>query len=356
MWNGLLAELQESNAATTLISSEAFVEASDTAPEILANIVADHAAVQIICYIRPQGEWIESVFNEVVKNDYRRETGKIMSLREVMGGYIDYYSTIKLWANVFGARNVQVRPFQKSRFVGGTIFSDFLCALGDPVLENTIIPSPLNVSIHPTYVEFLRRCNLIPMLNGMHTQLVECIEQMAKTEQLELPDIPEGACRLDEAEQQHLAEMANACNSKIHKEFHSASGTRQSERFFDDEHPSSRKYLDSDYLLTAKAEHAIFDRLPPEIISHFEAMRGGIAKRNSDHHFLPRPSENTLERMLAVALRQEIEANWLYSLIDQMKHEQAQRERAELAQKLADEAETVRLQVEGGALRSGPGT
>lgn len=346
LWSELLEEVQSSEAGATLVSSEAFLEASDVIPEALANIVADQASVEIICYVRPQWEWVESVFNEVVKDDYRRETGNILCLREVAGGSIDYFSTLKLWADAFGAHNLHVRPFQKSRFSGGSVFSDFLTILGNPVLENPKLPTPKNVSLHPTYIEFLRRCNLVPMLNGMHQQLVQSIELIARTGEIELPDIPYGASRLEKEQQHLIRKLAGESNFKLLRDFGTGLPAIETDDFFSDEQPTIQPYLDVDYLLIPPTEHKIFNMLPSEIQSHFERLRVGIANRKENAAFLRKPSEDVQHRINAVVARQEIEARWLYSLIDKMERARLQLEEVRLAQITNEQEDAKHLQIQ----------
>ena len=109
--------------------------------------------VRIICYLRRQDHFAESIYNERIKAGHPKELptpGSIwnMDAPRLLG----YYS------EVFGADNVIVRPFEKGQFTDGDLFADFLGLLGLSFTDEFQRPpeDTCNISFNRDVTELLR--------------------------------------------------------------------------------------------------------------------------------------------------------------------------------------------------------
>jgi len=159
-FDGYLEELREETRAAhrILMSSEILSEKIDTASLGKLGEIADRVAV--ILYLRPQHAYIVSLYNELVKN-----TQWVRPLSEAVGVIpADYYGLCERWSRSFGKENLLVKPFQRSRFVGGSVFSDFLSIFDLPLTDAYALPEGMtNPSLSRDEVEFKRWINFLPL-------------------------------------------------------------------------------------------------------------------------------------------------------------------------------------------------
>ena len=159
-YEGYLQELEKEaqGSDTVLMSSEIFSEAIDR-PRLraLGNIFD---IVNIVIYLRPQHSYLESYYNEKVKDgDY---TGTIDELAKSLD--LDYYQVCEEWSTLFGRENIIVRPFEQNQFVNKDIFSDFLSILGLSLNNDYVsIKKMLNSSLKRDALEFKRITNYLPL-------------------------------------------------------------------------------------------------------------------------------------------------------------------------------------------------
>lgn len=113
-----------------LLSSESFLAWID--PEVIAARIAAHidAETRILIYLRRQDLWIQSVYNQVVKDPHLRYGGDLYHLPQM--AMLDYAETIRRWSHAFGKERLMVRSFEPFDSGKGSIVSDFLLALGVP--------------------------------------------------------------------------------------------------------------------------------------------------------------------------------------------------------------------------------
>lgn len=119
--------IEQTECTRILLSSECFLEW--VSPCDIKCYVKDHCNcdVKIIVYLRRQDLWIQSVFNQVVKDPYLRYAGNLAELPQV--SCLDYFSTLSEWADQFGIKNILVRQYEESlKLKNGTI-SDILDVL-----------------------------------------------------------------------------------------------------------------------------------------------------------------------------------------------------------------------------------
>ncbi|MCH9048783.1 MAG: hypothetical protein IH836_07600 [Proteobacteria bacterium] len=107
------------------------------------NLLKSFDEVKIVCYVRRQDLWFESIYNERVKQ-YKHGG---MSFKEFLAGIQErhFAEQLDLWAEFVGQQNIIVRPYEKSQLCNGNVVDDFAKILGHlPV--GGLSPAPENQS------------------------------------------------------------------------------------------------------------------------------------------------------------------------------------------------------------------
>lgn len=143
--------------------------------------------VKIIVYLRRQDEFINSLWNQTVKAAIREGRSKKTFdefIAKVPGiSQLDYYKKLETIADVLGKENIIVRIFEKERFEGGSIYSDFLKTVGlELTSEYQIRQSVKNMGLAGNTHEIKRVLNSLPEISERDTNnflrdiLLDCSE------------------------------------------------------------------------------------------------------------------------------------------------------------------------------------
>jgi hypothetical protein len=119
-----------------VISGEGLSGLSAAEIERLKALLDPYAAdYRIIVYVRDPYEYANSAFLQRVKNG--------SALRNPRRGLPSpgYHNKLQPYIDAFGRENVDIRIFDRRRFIGGELISDFLAAIG----ESTHLAERLNV-------------------------------------------------------------------------------------------------------------------------------------------------------------------------------------------------------------------
>jgi len=154
------SEIGKLTAPITIVSSE-FLHGKMGTPggvSFFQNVreALGNRDVKIVFYIRRHSQWLQSAYSQWVKANLLTKT-----FSEVMRtSNNDPLSQIDLFADVFGAENIIVRPFEDEQFHGGTLLGDF-CALAglewDP--EFKVRKKNPNPRLSLDALEFKRQAN-----------------------------------------------------------------------------------------------------------------------------------------------------------------------------------------------------
>jgi len=129
-YSGLLKEVEASDCATVILSSESFCFVD---PAKLAERIQPHFDVRIVCYVRRQDDVLVSSYIQELKDgsmldedaadleDYLKNKERIRLL--------DYNHMLDQWAGVFGQENIIARVYEKGQ-LKGDLFGDILDVLG----------------------------------------------------------------------------------------------------------------------------------------------------------------------------------------------------------------------------------
>lgn len=141
--------------------------------------------IKIIVYLRRQDGYLSSSWNQVVKMGDR--VNAVKSWAEYKANFpknrqLNYYEKLETIAAELGKENIIVRRFEKGKFSGGSIYSDFLGTVGLEMTEEyTIVKEVRNSSLKGNMPEIKRVLNNMPELDDNKNRffrnvLIECSE------------------------------------------------------------------------------------------------------------------------------------------------------------------------------------
>ena len=120
-------------------------------------------SVKIIVYLRRQDMFLESLWNQHIK--MKKVSTSEQSWEEFMSAMpkslqLDYYEKLESIASVLGRDHVIVRRFESDTFFGGSIYADFLQAIGMELTEEyDISREKRNTSLQGNTHEIMRTLN-----------------------------------------------------------------------------------------------------------------------------------------------------------------------------------------------------
>jgi hypothetical protein len=159
-WPALLREIQASPADHVLLSSENFEWLQD-----LSRLqgLSRHYRVRVLFYMRSPAGYLESFYNQLVKDLKTRESRPLESYICEHGlFFLDNDRLLRRWSETFGAQALQVRLYDRSGSAE-TLVSRFLSALGCQSQPRLLLPQEAalqKVSLPPDALEYLRLRNL----------------------------------------------------------------------------------------------------------------------------------------------------------------------------------------------------
>lgn len=302
-------EIQSFPGEHAVVSSECFMESIDPAV-VYSHLATTGAQLKVIIYVRPQPGWAESLYNEIVKDSSRRYSGHILQMREIRRGDLDYHQLIMKWANAFGDENIIVRPFDLQQLEKG-IYHDFSHILGAQIPDNIELPDPgnaRNTAWDARCIEFLRRINLLPMLRGMHQEIVQTMDSMQQEFLEKFGRSRQGP--IDRKVVMKIIKGAQECNRLVAAKW-VRPGLETGLLFVDES--SVEKFCKQPVIMEPEVEHWIFGRLPTAVQEHLMRFSPSIAAIKKDECFLPIPPCNEERRLRSEILRLRMELNWLYA-------------------------------------------
>lgn len=178
----LFTECRTKNAETLLLSSEEFSLTEKFRISRLASILKPHQ-VTIVAYIRRQDKYLESLYNQLIKNSFMRyhlDFDRFIEnkIKEGTLNYMDYFSR---WSDQFPMAEFIIRPYERDLLPQNDICHDFLInVLHSPDHDFSFNPVEENESLGFRSVEFLKRMNRISIGDVRHEKVVALLKQMEK--------------------------------------------------------------------------------------------------------------------------------------------------------------------------------
>ena len=152
-WGGieqLLAEIEEAEVETTILSSEDFDGLQTERIQLLRERLAGFS-VDIVVYLREQASLLQSAWAQFVKSGFiilpfPAFVDEMLAAPAELQRYFGAYDRfLQPWREVFGAEHVQVRFLSRDLF-HDNIFYDFLRTCGVANVEQYQVPDDQNVS------------------------------------------------------------------------------------------------------------------------------------------------------------------------------------------------------------------
>jgi len=282
-------------------------------PPVLAGLCENYD-VRVVMYLRRQDQWIQSVYNEVVADSMRRHVGGVKDLREYRQGWLEYEKILAQWQAPFRSCDLVVRPFERSQFVGGDIRADFVEALGLTKRLQDIDfhagQEQANPSMPPELVEFLRRCNLLPMTYDAHRSLVGELRQLGLN--WKKSKLPTNAW-ISQSDAVELMQRFKQCNAHLGQQYRG-----QARSFFEERWPEAGSQALDEELLTPSLQHHIFDSLSQDCQNRLAQASPAIKNRVSTKAFLNKPAVDDATRLRQIINRQRHELRMLYRQTGEM--------------------------------------
>ncbi len=156
----LLSEIEDSGLSRMLLSDEILFGSSEQALRRLSRFTERISeSLRLVAYLRRQDDHMVSRYQQGVK------IGWVARLRdwaqEDMSSLYDYRARIAMHQRLLAPADFVIRPFERERFVNGSLFEDFLDAAQiDARIEDLAEVPNLNESLDAESVEFLRLLNI----------------------------------------------------------------------------------------------------------------------------------------------------------------------------------------------------
>jgi hypothetical protein len=159
----LYAELGEQIEATecsrVLLSSECFMEWLD--PTLIKQMLDRYCQceIKVILILRRQDQWIQSVFNQVVKDPGLRYAGALEALPQI--AMLDYRKTVGLWAEAFGQDALVIKDYAEISNYQYGVLGYFAEIVGMSLTDDLEFPSfqERNISLSGWQIDVLHDLN-----------------------------------------------------------------------------------------------------------------------------------------------------------------------------------------------------
>jgi len=179
-WPALMQEIDSSPHQVAVISAEEFSFRFD--PARLAPL-SEWYDVRIIHYLRSPDSFMESFYNQFVKDFNTRETRRLETyMIEEDLFFLDPMASLRPWAEVFGDEAIRLRLFGRE-FLKDGIMADFLQAMDckrNPEFAPVDMAVLQKASLPPDLLEYLRLSNRWLTRPEGHYEFVIRLVQMAR--------------------------------------------------------------------------------------------------------------------------------------------------------------------------------
>lgn len=162
-------ELDASDAHSVILSSEQFWLLSRVQIEKLLNEFSFFDEVYFVLYIRRQDKFLESLMIQNIKDD-----------KPAPDPCMNYLEIIRKFSSFVNKKQIFVRIYEKNQLSGGSIFSDFLNAVGVPSRDDYhCLGRNPNPSFSRDELEFKRLVNQLPLEPVHKTEIRHILMQLS---------------------------------------------------------------------------------------------------------------------------------------------------------------------------------
>ncbi len=211
--------IDNSPCSTVLLSCENFYHSLCSTQISLLSEVLKTFNVIVVCYVRRQDFAAESAWKQQIRVGLEKVPFKVFIKKHkdrsrLSKVQLNYFRMLAPWEQVFGKKNIKLRIFQKTSFVGGDLLHDFFSTIGlpnayEPVLE---CHEDSNKSLSSGLIELIRVINELSLVSkANHHSLVNVIESSSAS----FSNIP----LLDIQDRRDIIENYSEVNEKLFNKY-----------------------------------------------------------------------------------------------------------------------------------------
>nr|WP_321980118.1 hypothetical protein [uncultured Cohaesibacter sp.] len=177
LWNDLKNYIENSDTENHIFSGEGFWWVQT--PQAIADFLKDYN-IKIVIYLRRQDLYLESFYQQMVKDGPARQPKPIDAWVEYVTrkfNYHDYFKVIQKWEKSFGKENIIVAEFNRAIRFG--LEKHFLNLVGIDKLNQFDFTTPektwvqrQKTSLDARCIEFLRLSNSVKMRPKQHLKIL----------------------------------------------------------------------------------------------------------------------------------------------------------------------------------------
>lgn len=153
----LLPQFRQFPAANVLLSAEMLwdIRPEKASDERMRTMLTAFAGYQpkIVVYLRRQDWWLESMYNQRVKNGFESRPIRAFVKDELEAGSADIHKKLTYWQTHFGRGNLTVRIFEPDRFIAGNVIDDFFTQIGLTDFDALRIRMRKNTRLRPELIK-----------------------------------------------------------------------------------------------------------------------------------------------------------------------------------------------------------
>jgi hypothetical protein len=192
----LFAEINSSRLTRVLLSDEALYGSTvEALKRLRAFTDAIARSIRLVVYLRRQDDHLCSRYQQVVKTGEVRRLSERLEQVDFTKTY-DYHARLRTWQRLMEPSEFVIRPFERERFVDGSLYQDFFEAAGlEARADDLETVGSVNESLDAEAVELLRILNVYRVENeaavpGLinNRKLVARLADSATGPTLTLPD------------------------------------------------------------------------------------------------------------------------------------------------------------------------
>lgn len=164
----ILPQLHQFPAANVLLSAEMLwdIRPEKTSDERMEAMLTAFTGYQpkIVAYLRRQDWWLESLYNQRVKNGFESRPISAFVKDELEAGSADIYRKLLYWQRYFGKENLIVRIFEPAHCIAGNVVHDFFTQIGLTDLDVLCSTEQRNLKLRPELIKI--KASLNPHIKG----------------------------------------------------------------------------------------------------------------------------------------------------------------------------------------------
>ncbi len=143
------------------------------------------AQLKLVVYFRPQEDWLESRYKQLlikpVKSEKNLPEWKEYVKHPELWPKLDYYEGLFHMSEIVGKDNIIVRVYDRKEFIEGKAEYDFLQAIGlEPTEEYKFAAEEKNTSLSPNYIEIKRILNNLEGIKNISLNDLDYVQTAAK--------------------------------------------------------------------------------------------------------------------------------------------------------------------------------